>query len=76
MKKIIKSIIIGNFWGNCYIENKNKGDRKTLLVKKYLNKSRPYFKNINNRKKSDTWKIHLPITINFISSKDNDEDND
>ena len=53
MKKIIKSIIIGNFWGNCYIENKNKGDRKTLLVKKYLNKSRPYFKNTNFLKKSE-----------------------
>ena len=53
MKKIIKSIIIGNFWGNCYIENKNKGDRKTLLVKKYLNKSRQYFKNTNFLKKSE-----------------------
>ena len=53
MKKIIKSIIMGNFWGNCYIENKNKGDRKTLLVKKYLNKSRPCFKNTNFLKKSE-----------------------
>ena len=53
MKEIIKSIIIGNFWGNCYIENKNKGDRKTLLVKKHLNKSRQYFKNTNFLKKSE-----------------------
>ena len=28
---------------------------------------------INNPKKFDTFKIQLTITINFISSKDNDE---
>ena len=48
---------------------------KTLSVKKYLNKIRPYLKNIsNNLKKSDTWKIQLIIVINFISSKVNDEE--
>ena len=44
-------------------------------MKNYLNKVRPYLKDMNNLKKSDTWKIQLAITINFISSKDNDEDN-
>ena len=29
---------------------------------------------INNSKKSDTWKIQLTIAINFISSKDTDEE--
>ena len=29
---------------------------------------------INNLKKSDTWKIQLTIAINFISSKDIDEE--
>ena len=27
-----------------------------------------------NFKNSDTWKVQLTIVINFISSKDNDED--
>ena len=26
---------------------------------------------MNNLKKSDTWKIQLTISLNFISSKDN-----
>ena len=42
------------------------------MVKKYLNKIRPYFKNINNLKK--LWKIQLEIVINFISSKDINEE--
>ena len=29
---------------------------------------------INNLKTSDTWKIQLAIANNFISSKDNDEE--
>ena len=28
----------------------------------------------SNFKNSDTWKVQLTIVINFISSKDNDED--
>ena len=47
---------------------------KTLSVEEYLNKIRPYLKGIiNNLKKSDTWKIHLAISNNFISSINNDE---
>ena len=41
----------------------------------YLNKIESYLRNIiislNN---SDTWKIQLTITINFISSKDTEEE--
>ena len=29
---------------------------------------------MNNLKKSDTWKIQLTTAINFVSSKDNDEE--
>ena len=49
---------------------------RTLSVEEYLHKIRPYSKHIiNNLKKSDTWKIDLTIAINFISSKDdNDEE--
>ena len=47
---------------------------KTLSVEEYLNKIRPYLKGIiNNLKKSDTWKIHLAISNNIISSINNDE---
>ena len=54
---------------------KVKGNRKALSVKKYLNKIRPYLKDIiNNLKKSGTWKIELTITINFISSKDDNDE--
>ena len=36
---------------------------------------KPYLKDvINNLKKSDTWKIQLTVAINFISSKDTDEE--
>ena len=45
---------------------KVKGNRnKTLTVEEYLNKIRPYLKDIiNNLKKSDTWKIQpKQITI-------------
>ena len=71
-----KPLRAGNFWSNNYIKYKSKGNRKTLSVKQYLNNVRPYWKDIiNNLKKSDYWKIQLTITINFISSKgDNDEE--
>ena len=70
-----KSLRVVHFWSNGYIEYKSKGDRKTLSVKKYINKIRPYLKDIiNDLKKSDTWKIQLTITINFISSKDDSDE--
>ena len=44
-------------------------------LKDILNKIKPYLKDIiNNLKKSDTWKIQLTITNNFISSIDNEEE--
>ena len=65
---------VNNVQTNNYIEYKSKADRKTLSFKKYLNKIRPYLKDIiNNLKEFCTWKIQLIITINFISSKDDNE---
>ena len=53
-----KPVRINNFWNNNYIEYKTKGDRKTLSVKKYLHKIRPYLKDImNNLQKYDIWKV-------------------
>ena len=70
-----KPATASNFWSNRYIEYKSKGDRKTLSVEEYLNKIKPYLKNItNDLKESRTWKIHLTITINFISSKDDNDE--
>ena len=71
-----KPVRVGNFWSSNNIEQKSNGDRnKTLSVKEYLNKIRPYLKDIiNNPKKSDTCKIQLTVAINFISSKANDEE--
>ena len=44
-------------------------------MKKYLNKTRPYLKDITNYvKKSDTWKIQVTIANNFHSFIDNDQD--
>ena len=54
----------------------SNGDKnKTLSNEEHLSKIRPYLRDIiNNFKKSDTWKIQLTISINFISSKDADEE--
>ena len=47
-------------------------------IKHYKQKNafiKPYLKDIiNNIKKSDTWKIQLRRAINFMSSKDTDEE--
>ena len=44
------------------------------MVEENLDKIRPYLKDIvNYLKRSDRWKIQLKITINFISSKDDND---
>ena len=70
-----KPVRVDNFWSNNYLYYESNGEsNKTLSVEEYLNKIRPYLKDIiNNLKKSDTWKIQLTIANNFISSIDNDE---
>ena len=46
-----------------------------MSIKEYLDVIKPYLKDIiNNLKNSDTLKIQLTIAINFISSKDIDEE--
>ena len=57
-KNYYKPVIVSNFSNNNYIEYKSNSDRdKTLSVEKYLNKIRPYLKDINNLKKSEKRKI-------------------
>ena len=44
-------------------------------MKGYLNKIKPYLTDIiTSLQKSVTWNIRLAVAINFISSKDNDEE--
>ena len=68
-------VTVSNFWSSSYIEYESNDDNnKTLSVEEYLNKIRPYLKDIiNNLEKSGTWKIQLTIANKFISSIDNDE---
>ena len=71
-----KSVGVSNFWSNNYIEYEINGDRsQTLSVEEYLNKIRPYLKDIiNNLESFNTWKIQSTIANNFISSIENDEE--
>ena len=70
-----KAVIISNVMNNDYIEYESNSDRnKNVSVKEYLNVIKPYLKDmIIDLQISDTWKIQLTIAINFISSKDVDE---
>ena len=54
-KDCYKPVNVGNFWINNYIEHGSNSDiNQTLLVEEYLNKIRPYLKDIiNDLKKFD-----------------------
>ena len=47
---------------------------KALSAEEYLYKIILCLKDINNLKKYDTWKIQLTIAINFVSSKDDNNE--
>ena len=49
-KKIdFKPVRVSDFWGKNYIEYESHGDKnKTLSAEEYLNKIRPYLKDIIN----------------------------
>ena len=65
-----KPVRVKNFWSNNCIEYESSSDRnKKLSTPEYLNKIKPYLKDIaNNLKKFDTRKYQLIIANNFISS--------
>ena len=67
---------VNNFQNNNYIEYESNGDKNTKLsLDEYLNKIKSYLRNIIiNLQISDSWKIRLVIAINFISSKNTEED--
>ena len=52
----------------------NVGKNRILSVEEYLNKIRPYLRDIvNDLNQSDTWKIQLKIKSNFIFPKDDND---
>ena len=61
---------------NNYIKYESKGNiNKSILVKEYFIKIRPYLRDIiSNLKKAVMSKIQLTIALNFMSSKNNDEE--
>ena len=63
---------VWKFFITNYIEYESNGDRhKNILIEEYLDNIKPYLKYIIiHLQKSDTWEIHLTISINYISSKD------
>ena len=66
-------------FGSSYMENESKGDKKkSLSIKKYLNKIRPYLSNmINYFKTQGEWKIELTMAIDFmLDSKDSKDSNE
>ena len=71
-----KPVSVGNFQSRNFIEYESNRDvNKSLSIEEYLNKIRLYLKDVtNDLKKSSTWQIQLTIVINFISSKDIDEE--
>ena len=75
-KDYYKLVRVGNNFINTYIEYQINGDiNKTPLIKEYLDKIKPYLKNIINYfRKFHSKKIQLIISNNFISSKDTDKE--
>ena len=67
-----KPIKTGNAFNSNYIEYESNGDKdKSLSVKEYLNKIRPYLSNmINDLKTQSEWKVEVAMETSFMSSKD------
>ena len=71
-----KSKRVSSFWNKNYIEYEDNGDKNSnLQLNEYLNKVKPYLRyTIIDLKSSNIWKIQLTIEINFIFSKDTEEE--
>ena len=67
---------VSSFWSNNYIEYESNGYKNSnLSLDEYYNKVKPYLRDIlMDLQSPDTWKIQLRIAINFISSKDTEEE--
>ena len=67
---------VSNISNNNYIEYQSNVDKnRSLSLDEYCNEIKPYLRNITiDLQNSDAWQIQLTITINFISSKDGEEE--
>ena len=67
---------MSNFWNNNHVEFESNGDKnRNFSLDNHLNKTKPCLRNlIIDLQNSDVWKIQLTIAINFIISKDNEEE--
>ena len=69
---------MSSFWNNNYIEyesNSEKTVTNILSLDQYFNKIKPYLRDIIiDLQSSDTWKVYLTVAINFMSSKDTEEE--
>ena len=67
---------VSNFRNNNYTKYESNVDKNwNLSLDEYLHKIEWYLRNIIfSLQNSDTWKIQLTIAINFISSKDSEEE--
>ena len=73
----LKTKRVSNFWNNNYIESESNSDKNcNLSLDECLNNNiKPYLRDmIIDAQGCDTWKIHLTIAINFISSRDTEEE--
>ena len=67
---------VSSFLNNNYIEYESNGDKNSnVSLDQYLNKIKPFLKDIRvDLQSSNTWKIQLTIPINFIFSKNTEEE--
>ena len=70
-----KLIRIRNAFSSNYVEYESNVDKdKTLSIKDYADKIKPYLSDIiNYHKTQGEWEIQLTIAINFVSCKDFNE---
>ena len=63
-------------FGSSYIEYESKGDKKkSLSIKKYLNRIRPYLSDmINYFKTQGEWKIELTMAVDFMLDSEDSKD--
>ena len=67
---------VSDFSNDNYIEYESNGDRnRNLSLDEYFSKIEPYLRYITiDLQNSDTWKIQVTIAINFISSRNAEEE--
>ena len=64
-KILIKQQNVNNYWSNNYTEYKRNGDRNRILsVEEYLDKTRPYLRDMINDLKQSDWPMKNSVNNN------------